>query len=106
MARSIRAAGGRSGMIIHNAYGYGLFTGGLGVHYGAERLGCTVVPISGGMTERPVTLLRDFGAHVLTATPSYALTIAEVANGMAVDMRKLPLRIGIFGADPWSEAMR
>src|ERR1700732_3278295 len=106
MARSIRAAGGRSGMIMHNAYGYGLFTGGLGAHYGAERLGCTVVPVSGGMTERQVTLLQDFGAHVLCATPSYALNIAEVAEGMGVDIRKLPVRLGIFGGEPWSDAMR
>src|SRR6266516_1989281 len=106
MARSIRAAGGRSGMIIHNAYGYGLFTGGLGVHYGAERLGCTVVPISGGGTERQVTLLQDFGANVLCATPSYALNIAEVAAAMNVDLRRPSLRIGVFGAEPWSEAMR
>src|ERR1700760_4968819 len=80
MARSIGAAGGRSGMIIHNAYGYGLFTGGLGVHYGAERLGCTVVPMSGGGTERQVLLLKDFRANVICATPSYALNIAEVAG--------------------------
>jgi phenylacetate-CoA ligase len=106
MARSLACAGARPGDIIHNAYGYGLFTGGLGVHYGAERLGCTVVPISGGMTERQVTLMRDFGAHVLTATPSYALNIAEVAEGMGVDIRKLPVRIGIFGAEPWSDALR
>jgi phenylacetate-CoA ligase len=106
MARSLACAGAKPGEIIHNAYGYGLFTGGLGVHYGAEALGCTVVPISGGMTERQVTLLRDFGAHVLTATPSYALNIVEVANSMGVDIRKLPVRIGIFGAEPWSDAMR
>ena len=106
MARCIACAGARPGDIVHNAYGYGLFTGGLGVHYGAERLGCTVVPVSGGMTERQVTLLQDFGARVLCATPSYALNIAEVAEGMGVDIRKLPLRIGIFGAEPWSDAMR
>ena len=106
MARSMACAGARPGDIVHNGYGYGLFTGGLGAHYGAERLGCTVVPVSGGMTERQVTLLQDFGAHVLCATPSYALNIAEVAEGMGVDIRKLPLRIGIFGAEPWSEAMR
>src|SRR5712692_9428694 len=106
MARSIRAAGGRPADVLHNAYGYGLFTGGLGAHYGAERLGCTVVPVSGGMTERQVTLLQDFGARVLCATPSYALNIAEVADGMGVDIRKLPLRYGIFGAEPWSDAMR
>ena len=106
MARCIACAGARPGDIVHNAYGYGLFTGGLGVHYGAERLGCTVVPVSGGMTERQVTLMQDFGARVLCATPSYALNIAEVAEGMGVDLRKLPLSIGMFGAEPWSDAMR
>ncbi|HUF82287.1 MAG TPA: phenylacetate--CoA ligase, partial [Burkholderiales bacterium] len=106
MARCIACAGARPGDILHNAYGYGLFTGGLGVHYGAERLGCTVVPVSGGMTERQVTLLQDLGAHVLGATPSYALNIAEVAEAMGVDLRKLPLRLGLFGAEPWSDAMR
>jgi phenylacetate-CoA ligase len=98
--------GMRPGDLVHNAYGYGLFTGGLGVHYGAERLGCTVVPVSGGMTERQVMLMQDFGAQVLCATPSYALNIAEVADGMGVDIRTLPLRVGIFGAEPWSDAMR
>jgi phenylacetate-CoA ligase len=106
MARSMYAAGVRPGDIVHNGYGYGLFTGGLGIHYGAERLGCTVVPVSGGMTERQVTLMQDFGAHVLGATPSYALNIAEVAEAMGVDVRALPLRVGVFGAEPWSEAMR
>src|SRR5881394_4132874 len=106
MARSMACAGVRAGDVVHNGYGYGLFTGGLGIHYGAERLGCTVVPVSGGMTERQVTLLQDFGAHMLGATPSYALNIAEVAAGMGVDLRKLPLRYGCFGAEPWSEAMR
>ena len=106
MARCMACAGARPGDIVHNGYGYGLFTGGLGAHYGAERLGCTVVPVSGGMTERQVTLLQDFGAHILCATPSYALNIAEVAEGMGVDIRELPLRTGIFGAEPWSEAMR
>src|SRR5215475_11816267 len=106
MARSLACAGARPGDIIHNAYGYGLFTGGLGAHYGAERLGCTVVPMSGGGTERQVTLLQDFGAQVLCATPSYALNIAEVAEQMGVDIRKLPVRVGIFGAEPWSDAMR
>src|SRR6185295_14390634 len=106
MARCIACMGARPGDIVHNAYGYGLFTGGLGVHYGAERLGCTVIPVSGGMTERQVTLLQDFGARVLCATPSYALNIAEIAGGMGVDLRKLPLSIGIFGAEPWSDAMR
>ena len=106
MARCLACAGVRPGDVLHNAYGYGLFTGGLGFHDGAERLGCTVVPVSGGMTERQVTLLQDFGAHVLCATPSYALAIAEIAEAMGVNVRKLPLRIGIFGAEPWSEAMR
>ena len=106
MARSLACVGARPGDIVHNAYGYGLFTGGLGAHYGAERLGCTVVPMSGGGTERQVTLLQDFGAHVLCATPSYALNIAEVAENMGVDLRKLPLRVGVFGAEPWSDAMR
>src|SRR5512133_2732280 len=106
VARSIRASGGRPGDMVHVAYGYGLFTGGLGAHYGAERLGCTVVPVSGGMTERQVLLLKDFAATVLCATPSYALNIAEVAQTMGVDLRQSPLRIGVFGAEPWSEAMR
>jgi len=106
MARSLACAGVRPGDIMHNGYGYGLFTGGLGFHDGAQRLGCTVVPVSGGMTERQVTLLADFGAHVLAATPSYALNIAEVAEAMGVDIRGLPLRLGLFGAEPWSEAMR
>jgi len=106
MARSLACAGAMPGDIVHNAYGYGLFTGGLGAHYGAERLGCTVVPMSGGGTERQVTLLADFGAHVLCATPSYALNIAEVAAGMGVDLRKSPLRLGLFGAEPWSNALR
>jgi phenylacetate-CoA ligase len=106
MARSLACAGVLPGDIVHNAYGYGLFTGGLGVHYGAERLGCTVVPVSGGATERQITLLADFGAQVLCATPSYALNIAEVADGMGVDLRRSALRIGIFGAEPWSDSVR
>ena len=106
MARSLACAGARPGDIVHNAYGYGLFTGGLGAHYGAERLGCTVVPVSGGGTERQVALLQDFGAGILCATPSYALNIAEVANAMDIDIRELPVRCGVFGAEPWSEAMR
>ena len=106
MARCLAAMGARPGEIVHNAYGYGLFTGGLGAHYGAERLGCTVVPLSGGGTERQVTLLKDFGAQILCATPSYALNIAEIAEGMGVDIRKLPLHTGIFGAEPWTDAMR
>ena len=106
MARSIACMGGRPGDVFHNAYGYGLFTGGLGFHYGAERLGMSTVPVSGGATERQVMLMQDFGAHVLGATPSYALNIAEVAEGLGVDLRALPLRCGCFGAEPWSEAMR
>jgi phenylacetate-CoA ligase len=106
MARSLACAGVQRGDIVHNAYGYGLFTGGLGAHYGAERLGCTVVPVSGGATERQVLLLQDFGANVLCATPSYALNIAEVAEGMGVDFRQTALRIGVFGAEPWSDAIR
>jgi phenylacetate-CoA ligase len=91
---------------VHNAYGYGLFTGGLGFHYGAERLGCTVVPVSGGNTERQIMLIRDFGAAILCATPSYALNIAEVAARMGIDAAALPLRFGAFGAEPWTEPMR
>jgi phenylacetate-CoA ligase len=106
MARSFACAGAMPGDIVHNAYGYGLFTGGLGAHYGAERLGCTVVPLSGGGTERQVVLLADFGAHVLCATPSYALNIAEIADHMGIDLRKSALRLGLFGAEPWSDAMR
>ncbi len=106
MARSMACAGIRPGDLVHNAYGYGLFTGGLGAHSGAERLGCTVVPVSGGGTERQVTLLADFGAAALCATPSYALNIAEVAEGMGVDIAALPVRRGLFGAEPWSESMR
>ncbi|WP_184261408.1 phenylacetate--CoA ligase family protein [Rhodopseudomonas rhenobacensis] len=106
MARSMASAGALPDDIVHNAYGYGLFTGGLGAHYGAERLGCTVVPVSGGGTERQVSLLKDFGANVLCSTPSYALNIAEVAEQMGADLRQAPLRIGLFGAEPWSDAMR
>jgi phenylacetate-CoA ligase len=106
MARSMACAGARPGDVVHNAYGYGLFTGGLGVHYGAERLGATVVPVSGGMTERQVVLIRDFGARVLCATPSYALNIAEVAERDGVDLKASALEVGLFGAEPWSEAMR
>jgi len=106
MARSMACAGVRPGDVVHNAYGYGLFTGGLGAHYGAERLGATVVPMSGGATERQIVLIQDFGARVLCATPSYALAIAEVAEKQGVDLRKSKLRIGVFGAEPWSEAMR
>src|SRR4030088_2177412 len=106
MARSIRAAGGRTGMIIHNAYGYGLFTGGLGVHYGAERLGCTVVPVSGGMTERQVQLINDFKPDIITVTPSYMLAISDEFKRQGLDPRKSSLKIGIFGAEPWTNAMR
>jgi phenylacetate-CoA ligase len=106
MARSMFAGGVRPGDIVHNAYGYGLFTGGLGAHYGAERLGCAVVPVSGGGTERQVGLIVDFGASVLCATPSYALAIAEAAQQQGVDLRKTRLRVGMFGAEPWSQSMR
>jgi phenylacetate-CoA ligase len=106
MARSMASAGIRPGDLLHNAYGYGLFTGGLGAHYGAEKLGCVVVPISGGGTERQVTLLKDFGATILCSTPSYALNIAEVAERMGIDIAELPVRRGLFGAEPWSNQMR
>src|SRR5260370_5575120 len=104
MARSLASMGAKPGDILHNAYGYGLFTGGLGFHYGAERLGLTTVPVSGGATERQVMLMQDFGAHILGATPSYALNIAEVAAGMGGDLRALPLPYGRFGAQPWGPA--
>jgi phenylacetate-CoA ligase len=106
MARSIRAAGGRPGDIVHNAYGYGLFTGGLGAHAGAERLGCTVVPVSGGMTERQVRLIVDLGPRVVMCTPSYVLAIAEEMQRQGIDPRATALRIGIFGAEPWTDSMR
>jgi phenylacetate-CoA ligase len=106
MARSIRAAGGRPGDIVHVAYGYGLFTGGLGAHYGAERLGCTVVPVSGGQTERQVQLIIDFKPDLIMVTPSYMLNIAEEFVRQGHDPRASSLRIGIFGAEPWTEAMR
>src|ERR1700724_1618690 len=106
MARSIRAAGGRSGMIMHNAYGYGLFTGGLGAHYGAERLGCTVVPVSGGMTERQVQLINDFRPDIITVTPSYMLAILDEFKKQRLDPRKSSLKFGIFGAQPWPNASR
>jgi len=106
MARSMACGGARPGDVVHNAYGYGLFTGGLGAHYGGERLGATVVPMSGGATERQVVLIKDFGARVLCSTPSYALNIAEVAERDGVDLRQSQLEIGLFGAEPWSEAMR
>ncbi|WP_432943176.1 phenylacetate--CoA ligase PaaK [Kribbella sp. CA-253562] len=106
IARSIRAAGGRAGDVCHVAYGYGLFTGGLGAHYGAERLGCTVVPVSGGMTERQVDLIRDFGAEIVMVTPSYFLAILDEMDARGIDPRDTALRIGIFGAEPWTEQMR
>lgn len=106
MARNMYAAGVRKDDMVQNAYGYGLFTGGLGFHQGANRIGCTVVPTSSGMTERQITLMQDFKSTVLFSTPSYALTIAERADELGVDMRKLPLRVGVFGAEPWTIGMR
>jgi len=106
MARSLAAAGAHKNDIIHNAYGYGLFTGGLGVHYGAERLGASVIPISGGNSKRQIVIMQDFGSTVLTCTPSYALFLAETAEEMGIDFKKLKLKVGIFGAEPWSEKMR
>jgi phenylacetate-CoA ligase len=106
MARSIRAAGGRPGDMVHVAYGYGLFTGGLGAHYGAERLGCTVVPISGGMTERQVTLIRDFEPDIIMVTPSYMLSVIDEMERQGLDPARCSLRYGIFGAEPWTNGMR
>ncbi|MDS4028655.1 MAG: phenylacetate--CoA ligase [Candidatus Contendobacter sp.] len=106
MARSLAAAGMRPGDRLHNAYGYGLFTGGLGLHYGAEELGVMVTPISGGQTQRQIMLIQDFEPTGLSCTPSYALNLAEAAETMNVDLRKLPLKVGIFGAEPWTEEMR
>ena len=106
MARSIRAAGGRPGDVVHVAYGYGLFTGGLGAHYGAERLGCTVVPVSGGMTERQVQLIVDLEPRVIMVTPSYFLAILDEMEAQGVDPRSTALEIGIFGAEPWTDEMR
>ncbi|MGN6582266.1 MAG: phenylacetate--CoA ligase PaaK [Rhizobiaceae bacterium] len=106
MARSIRASGTRPGDVVHVAYGYGLFTGGLGAHYGAERLGCTVVPVSGGMTARQVTLIEDFSASTIMVTPSYMLSILDEYRAQGLDPRKSPLDVGIFGAEPWTNAMR
>ncbi len=105
-ARCLAMAGANTSDFIHNAYGYGLFTGGLGVHYGAEKLGATVIPMSGGATRRQVQLMHDFGATVLTCTPSYALHLYEAGQEADIDIRALPLRIGIFGAEPWTEEMR
>lgn len=106
MARSIRASGGRPGHVAHVAYGYGLFTGGLGAHYGAEKLGCTVIPISGGMTERQVTLIQDFRPDFIMVTPSYMLSILDEFRRVGLDPRACSLKVGIFGAEPWTNAMR
>ncbi|MFE7957354.1 phenylacetate--CoA ligase PaaK [Streptomyces sp. NPDC057413] len=106
VARSIRAAGGRPGDTVHIAYGYGLFTGGLGAHYGAERLGCTVVPASGGMTARQVQLIQDLGPRIIMVTPSYMLTLLDEFERQGVDPRSTSLEVGIFGAEPWTEEMR
>jgi phenylacetate-CoA ligase len=106
MARSIRAAGGLPGDIVHVAYGYGLFTGGLGAHYGAERLGCTVVPVSGGMTERQVQLIVDFEPRIIMVTPSYFLAILDEMDNQGIDPKDTRLEIGIFGAEPWTDKMR
>ncbi|MFG1641190.1 phenylacetate--CoA ligase PaaK [Amycolatopsis sp. NPDC049252] len=106
MARSIHAAGGRPGHKLHNAYGYGLFTGGLGAHYGAEKLGCTVIPASGGMTARQVQLITDFRPEIIMVTPSYMLTLLDEFERQGVDPRESSLKVGIFGAEPWTEQMR
>ncbi len=106
MARTLAACGVTEDDVVQNAYGYGLFTGGLGFHYGAEKIGATVIPMSGGNTKRQVRVMKDFGTTVLTCTPSYSLYIAEVAEEEGIDIKELKLRIGIFGAEPWSEQMR
>lgn len=106
VARSIRAAGGRAGDMLHNAYGYGMFTGGLGAHYGAERLGCTVVPMSGGQTEKQVQLIIDFQPKIIMVTPSYSLVIAEEFERLGITPDQISLKVGIFGAEPWGEGMR
>jgi phenylacetate-CoA ligase len=106
MARSFVSAGAHRGDLIHNAYGYGLFTGGLGAHYGAEKLGASVIPMSGGNTKKQIMIMQDFGSTVLTCTPSYSLYLAEAAAEEGIDFRDLKLRVGIFGAEPWSESMR
>ncbi len=106
MARSIAVAGGRKGDVVHVVYGYGLFTGGLGAHYGAERLGCTVVPISGGMTSRQVQLIQDFGPRIIMVTPSYFLAIVDEMERQGIDPHSTSLEIGIFGAEPWTDEMR
>ncbi len=106
MARTLASGGTRQGDVVHNAYGYGLFTGGLGAHYGAEKLGATVIPMSGGNTKRQIMIMQDFGSTVLLCTPSYALNLAEVMEEEGVDPSTLKLRVGLFGAEPWSEKMR
>ncbi|MDJ0980506.1 MAG: phenylacetate--CoA ligase, partial [Kiloniellales bacterium] len=106
VARSIRASGGRRGDKVHISYGYGLFTGGLGAHYGAEKLGCTVIPVSGGMTERQVQLIQDFAPEVIMVTPSYMLSILDEFQSQGLDPRASSLKVGIFGAEPWTESMR
>jgi len=106
VARSIRAAGGRPGDMVHVAYGYGLFTGGLGAHYGAERAGCTVIPMSGGQTEKQVQLIRDFKPQIIMVTPSYMQVLIEELTRQGIDPRSTGLQVGIFGAEPWTEAMR
>ncbi|MFW5930165.1 MAG: phenylacetate--CoA ligase family protein, partial [Desulfosalsimonas sp.] len=106
MARALAAGGATRGDIIHNAYGYGLFTGGLGIHYGAEKLGASVIPVSGGNTKRQVLIMKDFGPTILTSTPSYALHLAEAAEEMGVSFKDLKFKFGVFGAEPWSESMR
>ena len=106
MARSFGAAGVGRGDVIHNAYGYGLFTGGLGAHYGAEKLGAAVIPMSGGNSKKQIMIMQDFGSTVLTCTPSYSLYLAEVAAEQGIDIKGFPLRVGIMGAEPWSESIR
>ncbi len=106
MARALCCAGASKGDMVHNAYGYGLFTGGLGAHYGIECLGATVIPVSGGNSKRQINIMKDFGSTVLLSTPSYALNLAEAMDSMDIDPKSLSLRVGIFGAEPWSESMR
>src|SRR5207237_9473128 len=105
-ARSLATAGARPGDVLHNSYGYGLFTGGLGMHYGAEHFGAVVVPASGGKTQQQIMLLQDFGARILCSTPSYALNVAYAMDDLGVERSRLKLEIGIFGAEPWTEELR
>jgi phenylacetate-CoA ligase len=106
MTRTFAACGLHRGDIVQNAFGYGLFTGGLGAHYGAETLGAAVIPVSGGNTDRQIMVLRDFGVTAICATPSYFMHLAEKAQEMGVNLKEMPLRVGVFGAEPWSDAMR